>query len=72
MRPQDFIDIKNIPEVDLESVSWLLLGLDADLALDEPCEEGAVGAAQQRHGTHVARPEQERRTGVAVMKRVRD
>ena len=58
-----------MPEVDFElSVSRLLLGLDADLALDEPGEEGAVGAAQQRHRTHVARPEQERRTGIAVMK----
>ena len=62
-----------MPEVDLElSVSRLLLGLDADLALDEPGEEGAVGAAQQRHRTHVARPEQERRTGVAVGNQVRE
>ena len=62
----------NMPEVDFESViSLLLCSLDADLALDEPGEEGAVGAAQQRHGTRVARPEQERRTGVAVMKKVR-
>ena len=35
-----------IPEVDLEAVARLLGGLDADLALDEPGEEGAVGAAQ--------------------------
>ena len=55
-----------IPEVNLEAVAGLVGGLDAHLALHELRQEGAVGAAQQRHRTHVARPEQERRPRVTV------